>query len=81
MAIDRHHRLWIIDHGRHGFGTPRLVAIDLRWNAVPPTDEGVQALITERPNAIGYVHWRALSPQVRALAVSGTSITAQSVGS
>ena len=29
VVIDRQHRLWIIDHGRHGFGTPRLVAFDL----------------------------------------------------
>jgi sugar lactone lactonase YvrE len=34
VAIDRHHRLWIIDHGRHGFGTPRLVAIDLLTDTV-----------------------------------------------
>jgi sugar lactone lactonase YvrE len=29
VVIDRQYRLWIIDHGNHGFGTPRLVAIDL----------------------------------------------------
>ena len=29
VVVDRQHRLWIIDHGRHGFGTPRLVAFDL----------------------------------------------------
>jgi len=34
VAIDRHHRLWIIDHGKHGFETPRLIAIDLRTDAV-----------------------------------------------
>ena len=34
VVIDRHHRLWIIDHGRHGFGIPRLVAIDLLTDEV-----------------------------------------------
>jgi hypothetical protein len=34
VAIDRLHRLWIIDHGRHGFGTPRLIAIDVTTNEV-----------------------------------------------
>lgn len=34
VAVDRHNRLWIIDHGQHGFGTPRLVAIDLRTDEV-----------------------------------------------
>ena len=34
VAVDRHNRLWIIDHGRHGFDTPRLVAIDLLTDEV-----------------------------------------------
>jgi hypothetical protein len=29
VVVDRQQRLWIIDHGQHGFGNPRLVAIDL----------------------------------------------------
>jgi sugar lactone lactonase YvrE len=29
VVVDRQYRLWIIDHGKHGFDTPRLVAIDL----------------------------------------------------
>jgi sugar lactone lactonase YvrE len=34
VAIDRQHRLWIIDHGKHGFGTPRLIAIDVATHEV-----------------------------------------------
>lgn len=30
VAIDRQDRLWVIDHGMHGFKTARLLAIDLR---------------------------------------------------
>ena len=30
LTIDSQHRLWTIDHGRHGFGEPRLLAFDLR---------------------------------------------------
>jgi sugar lactone lactonase YvrE len=29
VVIDRHERLWTIDHGNHGFGTARLLAFDL----------------------------------------------------
>jgi sugar lactone lactonase YvrE len=29
VVVDRQHRLWVIDHGKHGFGAPRLLAIDL----------------------------------------------------
>jgi sugar lactone lactonase YvrE len=29
LVVDRRDRLWVIDHGRHGFGTPRLLAFDL----------------------------------------------------
>ena len=29
LAIDRFNRLWTIDHGRHGFGSARIIAIDL----------------------------------------------------
>jgi sugar lactone lactonase YvrE len=29
VVIDRQGRLWTIDHGNHGFGTPRLLAFDL----------------------------------------------------
>lgn len=29
IAIDRFNRLWTIDHGNHGLGTPRIIAIDL----------------------------------------------------
>jgi sugar lactone lactonase YvrE len=34
VVIDRQYRLWIIDHGKHGFDTPRLVAIDLLTDEV-----------------------------------------------
>lgn len=34
VAVDRQHRLWVIDHGTHGFGTPRLLAIDLLTNEI-----------------------------------------------
>ena len=47
---------------------------------VASSDEGVQALVSERPNVIGYMRWRALSPQVRALSVGGTSLTTLNVG-
>ena len=29
VVVDRQGRLWTIDHGQHGFGVPRLLAIDL----------------------------------------------------
>ncbi len=29
VVVDRHNRLWTIDHGNHGFGEARLIAIDL----------------------------------------------------
>jgi sugar lactone lactonase YvrE len=29
IAVDRHGRLWVIDPARHGFGRPRIVAVDL----------------------------------------------------
>ncbi len=29
LSIDRFNRLWTIDHGRHGLGAPRIIAIDL----------------------------------------------------
>ncbi len=29
LVVDRQDRLWVIDHGRHGFGAPRLLAFDL----------------------------------------------------
>ena len=34
VAIDRQSRLWVIDHGNHGTGTPRLVAFDLATGGV-----------------------------------------------
>ena len=34
VVIDRQDRLWVIDHGGHGFGTPRLVAFDLTTGEV-----------------------------------------------
>ncbi len=34
LVVDRRQRLWIIDHGRHGFGRPRLLAIDLQTDSV-----------------------------------------------
>lgn len=30
ITIDRHKRLWSIDHGNHGFGEARLLAFDIR---------------------------------------------------
>ena len=29
VVIDRYNRLWTIDHGNHGLGTPRLVGLDI----------------------------------------------------
>ena len=34
VVIDRLDRLWVIDHGRHGFGAPRLVGFDLATGGV-----------------------------------------------
>jgi sugar lactone lactonase YvrE len=34
IAIDRQNRLWVIDHGNHGFGHPRLLAFDIETGAV-----------------------------------------------
>lgn len=34
IAVDRQDRLWSLDHGNHGFGTPRLLAFDLNTNTV-----------------------------------------------
>ena len=34
VVVDREQRLWIIDHGMHGFGNPRLMAIDLLTDKV-----------------------------------------------
>jgi hypothetical protein len=34
VVVDRQQRLWVIDHGRHGFGTPRLLAIDLETGTI-----------------------------------------------
>ena len=34
VVVDRHGRLWTIDHGNHGFGVPRLLAIDLNTGEV-----------------------------------------------
>jgi len=34
VVVDRQNRLWVIDHGNHGTGTPRLLAFDLETGAV-----------------------------------------------
>jgi sugar lactone lactonase YvrE len=34
VVIDRQNRLWTIDHGNHGIGQPRLMAFDLKTDAV-----------------------------------------------
>ncbi len=34
VAVDRQDRLWTVDPGRHGFGTPRVLAFDLATGAV-----------------------------------------------
>ncbi len=34
VAVDGRDRLWVIDHGAHGLGTPRLLAVDLRSGTV-----------------------------------------------
>jgi len=34
VVIDRQNRLWTIDHGNHGFRTPRLIGIDLESGKV-----------------------------------------------
>ncbi len=33
LSIDTQHRLWVIDHGRQGFGTAKLLAFDLASGA------------------------------------------------
>jgi sugar lactone lactonase YvrE len=39
VVVDRQNRLWIIDHGNHGVGTPRLLAFDLETGSVVHDDE------------------------------------------
>lgn len=34
VVVDRQNRLWTIDHGNHGTGTPRLLAFDLQTGGV-----------------------------------------------
>jgi sugar lactone lactonase YvrE len=34
LRVDRQNRLWVLDNGHHGFGTPRLVAFDLATGKV-----------------------------------------------
>jgi sugar lactone lactonase YvrE len=34
VVVDRRQRLWIIDHGRHGFGAPRLIAFEMATGRV-----------------------------------------------
>jgi len=34
VVVDQQHRLWVIDHGNHGTGAPRLLAFDLETGAV-----------------------------------------------
>lgn len=34
MVVDRQNRLWVIDHGTHGLGKPRLFAFDLETNQI-----------------------------------------------
>jgi phosphate transport system substrate-binding protein len=46
---------------------------------VASSNEGVQALVSAHPNAIGYMHWRAVSAQVRALSISGVLPTASNI--
>lgn len=58
----------------------------MRERPVTPTalvvssDESVQVLIAEQPNAIGYMHWQSLSSRVRALAVGGSLPTVPNIG-
>lgn len=34
VAIDQQNRLWVIDHGEHAFGEPKLIAFDLETDEV-----------------------------------------------
>lgn len=34
VTVDRQNRLWVIDPGRHGFGTPAILAFDLATDAL-----------------------------------------------
>ena len=34
VVVDQQHRLWVVDHGNHGTGAPRLLAFDLETGAV-----------------------------------------------
>ncbi|HXZ86819.1 MAG TPA: L-dopachrome tautomerase-related protein, partial [Myxococcota bacterium] len=34
LRVDRRNRLWVLDHGRHGLGTARLLAFDLATDAL-----------------------------------------------
>ena len=34
LVVDRQNQLWVIDSGRHGFGRPRIVAIDLATDRI-----------------------------------------------
>lgn len=34
LRVDRRNRLWVLDHGRYGFGTARLLAFDLESGAL-----------------------------------------------
>ncbi len=73
VAVDRHNRLWIIDHGRHGFDTPRLVAIDLL------TDEVVHDHVFNNTAAPGgsFLQDLQISPDGRTVFVADVSFWRQ----
>jgi sugar lactone lactonase YvrE len=73
VAVDRHNRLWIIDHGRHGFDTPRLVAIDLL------TDEVVHDHVFDNTAAPGgsFLQDLQISPDGRTVFIADVSFWRQ----
>jgi len=69
VVIDRQYRLWIIDHGKHGFDTPRLVAIDLL------TDEVVHDHVFDNSAAPGgsFLQDLQVSPDGRTIFIADVS--------
>jgi len=69
VVIDRQYRLWIVDHGKHGFDTPRLVAIDLL------TDEVVHDHVFDNSAASGgsFLQDLQVSPDGRTVFIADVS--------
>jgi sugar lactone lactonase YvrE len=73
VAVDRQNRLWVIDHGKHGFDTPRLLAIDLL------TDEVVHNHVFDNSAAPGgsFLQDLQVSPDGRTVFVADVSFWRQ----